>query len=30
VLVPHGVDTPHGLDVALDTLAAKVVPAQRK
>jgi carboxyl-terminal processing protease len=24
VLVPHGVDTPHGLAVALDTLAAKV------
>ncbi len=30
VLVPHGVDTPHGLDVALDTVAAKVAAAQHK
>ncbi len=27
VLVPHGVDTPHGLDVALNTLAAKLAVA---
>ena len=30
VLVPHGVDTPHGLDVALQTLAAKAAAAQHK
>ncbi len=30
VLVPHGVDTPHGLDVALDTVAAKVAAAKHK
>jgi carboxyl-terminal processing protease len=30
VLVPHGVDTPHGLAVALDTLAEKVTAAKPK
>jgi carboxyl-terminal processing protease len=30
VLVPHGIDTPHGLAVALDTLAAKVTAAKTK
>jgi carboxyl-terminal processing protease len=30
VLVPHGVDTPSGLNVALDTVAAKVAAAQHK
>jgi carboxyl-terminal processing protease len=30
VLVPHGVDTPHGLAVALGTLAAKVTAAKSR